>query len=170
MTDLTKFEENPQEQLLEHLKDARCVMLGTPNSDAHMQPMSPQVDVEDGAIYFFSDTTSHLGKALLEEPGFAHMCHIEKDYQACVKGYLITHDDPETVEKFWNPVVSAWYPGGKTDPKLMMLKFVPHDASLWASDKNILTFAYEITKANINDELPDMGKQKDIDLRRGNAA
>lgn len=164
MASLDKFKENPQEQLLEHLKGARCVMLGTPHADAHMQPMSPQVCMDDKAIFFYSDNTSHLGRAVLEKPGFVHMCLVEKDYQACVKGYLITHKDRDTIDKFWNPVVSAWYPDGKTDPKLMMLKFVPHDASIWASDKNILSFAYEIAKANVNEAMPDLGEQKDIKL------
>lgn len=170
MASLDKFKKNPQKQLLEHLKDARCVMLGTPNQDTHMQPMSPQVCTDDEAIFFFSDKTSGLGQAVLEKPGFVHMCHIEDDYQACVKGYLITHDDPETINRFWSPIVNAWYPEGRSDPNLMMLKFVPHEASIWASDKNILSFVYEIAKANLKEEIPDLGDKKTVDLRPGHAA
>lgn len=165
MANLEKFNENPQNQLLEHVKNARCVMLGTPNTDAHMQPMSPRVCLDDGLIFFYADNTSDLGRAVINEPGFVHLCHIENDYQACVKGYLITHDDRDTVERFWSPVVSAWFPDGKTDKKLMMLKFVPHDAALWASDKNMLTFAYEVAKANIKDQKPNIGEKAHIDMQ-----
>ncbi|WP_409432926.1 pyridoxamine 5'-phosphate oxidase family protein [Litorimonas sp. RW-G-Af-16] len=164
MADLKKFENNPQKQLLENLKDVRCVMLGTPNQDKHMQPMSPQVDVENNEIYFYSDNTSELGQAVLEKPGFVHMCLVEKDYQACVKGYLITHKDRDTIEKFWSPVVAAWYPDGKSDSKLMMLRFVPHDAAIWASTGNPLKFAYEIAKANLTDGMPDLGDMKNVEL------
>lgn len=165
MANLEKFKDNPQKQLLEHLKNARCVMLGTPNMDAHMQPMSPQVCLEDGNIFFYGDTMSDIGQAVLKEPGFVHMCHIEDDCQACVKGYLITHKDPDTVEKFWSPVVSAWYPDGQSDSRLMMMQFVPHHASIWASDKNVLTFAYEIAKANLKDQKPDIGEKATVDMR-----
>lgn len=165
MASLKKFEDNPQEQLLEELKSARCVMLGTPHEhDKHMQPMSPQIDVDDQAIYFYSDNTSELGQAVIKGSGKTHMCHIDDDYQACVSGILSVHDDPETVEKFWNPIVAAWYPGGKTDPKLMMLKFVPIDAAIWATDKSTIGFVYEVAKANIKNELPDMGDMKVVNL------
>ncbi len=170
MANLDKFKQNPQQELLSQMKGARCVMLGTPHSDAHMQPMTPQIDMDEECIYFFADSTSHLGQAVLEKPGHVHMCYIDDDVQACLKGYLITHKDRSTVDKFWSPVVSAWYPDGKTDSKLMMLKLVPHDASIWASDKNILSFTYEIAKANLTDTQPDLGEQMNIDLRRHKAA
>jgi len=165
MADLDKFDENPQEQLLEELKSARCVMLGTPNHhDTHMQPMSPQVDVEDQSIYFYSDNTSDLGQAVIESAGKTHMCHIDDKYQACVSGILAVHPNPETIEKFWNPIVAAWYPGGKTDPKLLMLRFTPIDAAIWASDKSMIGFAYEMAKANLKKQTPDMGEMKVVNL------
>lgn len=55
MANLKKFEQNPQRQLLEEIKGTRCVMLGSPDHDQHMQPMAPQVDEESGIIYFYSD-------------------------------------------------------------------------------------------------------------------
>ncbi len=164
MTDLKKFEENPQRHLLEEIKGARCVMLGSPSHDAHMQPMAPQVDVDAGVIYFYSDNTSELGRSILTEPDAVHMCHISNDYQACVKGKLSPHGDLATVDKFWNPMVAAWYPGGKTDPKLMMLKFEPQDANVWASDKSMLGVLFEMTKANLTGKTPEMGKSKAIQL------
>jgi general stress protein 26 len=164
MADLKKFDKNPQKQLLEEIKGEQCVMLGSPVPGAHMQPMSPQVDVDTGTIYFYSDNTSELGKAILAQPSTVHMCHIDNDYQACVKGKLSPHNDKATIDKFWSPMVEAWYPGGKTDPKMLMLKFEPHDAKVWASDKSVIGVMYETAKANITGEMPDMGKTKTVQL------
>jgi general stress protein 26 len=164
MANLKKFEENPQRQLLEEIKGARCVMLGSPVPDAHMQPMAPQVDEDAGVIYFYSDNTSELGQAIMARPASVHLCHIDKDYQACVKGMLTPHNDAAIIEKFWNPVVEAWYPGGKTDPKMLMLKFEPKDAAVWASDKSTIGFLYEVAKANLTGTTPDMGKTKEFGL------
>ncbi len=164
MANLKKFDENPQRQLLEEIKGARCVMLGSPVPDAHMQPMAPQVDVEAGVIYFYSDNTSELGSTILARPASVHLCHIEQDYQACVKGMLTPHNEPAIIDKFWNPVVEAWYPGGKTDPKMLMLKFEPHDAAVWASDKSSIGFMFEIAKANVTGKTPDVGKTKEFGL------
>lgn len=164
MANLDKFEDNPQDQLLESLKDARCVMLGSTDPDHHMQPMSPQIDPDNRVIYFYSDNKSELGEAVLKKPGTVHMCHIDKDYQACVRGHLTVHTDPLIVDKFWNPIVSAWYPGGKADSKLIMLRFQPAEAAIWASSGNPLKFMYEIAKANIKDEQANMGDMKIVTM------
>ncbi len=164
MANLKKFEENPQRQLLEEIKGTRCVMLGSPDQDQHMQPMAPQVDEDAGIIYFYSDNTSELGKAVLKSPCIVHMCHIDGDYQACVRGTLHPYQDKSTIDKFWSPMVDAWYPGGKDDPKMLMLKFVPHDAAIWASDKSTIGVMFEVAKANIKDETPDLGKTKQVQL------
>jgi len=174
MADLSKFESEPKLQLLEEIKGERCVMLGSPDADEHMQPMSPQIDkdtlktVEDGGhsvIYFYSDNTSDLGKAVIANPGARVMAtHIGKDYQACIEGalYPIT-GDAALIERFWNPVAGSWYPDGKDDPKMLMLKFVPITAGVWASTGNPLKFVYETAKANMTDTMPDVGKSKIID-------
>lgn len=164
MADLKKFEENPQRQLLEEIRGARCVMLGSPLHDHHMQPMAPQVDVDAGIIYFYSEKTSELGEAVMATPGKVHMCHIDGDYQACVSGQLKPHYDKDTIDRFWGPMVDAWNPGGKEDPKMLMLKFMPEDAAVWASDKSMISVLYEVAKANVKDEQPDLGKAKQFQL------
>jgi general stress protein 26 len=162
MADLKKFDENPQRQLLEQIKDARFVMLGAPTHDTHMQPMTPQVDADADEIYFYSDKFSELGKAVMAAPGTVHMCVMNKDYQACVRGTLTPHNDAATIDKFWGPMAQAWYPGGKTDSKMLMLKFEPHDAEIWASNASMVGVMFEVAKANVTGQMPNLGKSKEI--------
>ena len=171
MADLSKFESEPRTQLLEELKDVRCVMLASPNPAEHMQPMDPQVDeksiddVKSGGaplIYFYSDRTSDLGQAVLTNPGAdVEATLIEKDYQASLKGRIfpIQHDEA-LIDRFWNKVVASWYPNGKEDPKMLMLCFVPDEVAIWASTGNPLKFLYETAKANLTDSLPNVGDHK----------
>jgi len=35
------------------------------------------------------------------------------------------------IEELWNPMVKAWFPGGKDDPDLSLIKIVPQDAYYW---------------------------------------
>jgi len=167
MTDLGDFKANPQKHLLEQLSDARCVMLGSTVPTQHMQPMSPQLDddlIENhpGTIYFYSDRLSDLGRAVLEDPGTVMMTYMTKDYQACVSGYLSPVTEAGLVDRFWNPVVSSWYPGGKADEKMLMLKFEMKDAALWASSGNPIKFLYETAKANVTDTTPNVGERAHI--------
>lgn len=173
MADLSQFESDPQSQLLEEIKGARCVMLGSPNTSEHMQPMAPQIDeasidaVKAGGasiIYFFSDRTSDLGKAVLNAPGTTvRACHIGTDYQACVEGQIYpVESDEALIDRFWNPIVASWYPQGKTDTKMLMLRLDVDNAAVWASTGNPLKFVYETAKANLTDSHPDLGKSKII--------
>ena len=173
MANLSKFETDPRTQLIEELKGARCVMLGSPNPDEHLQPMSPQIDSDtieavkagdEAAIYFFSDNTSDLGRAVIASSGATvEAVHIDKDYQASIKGRIeVVERDAGLIDRFWNPIVASWYPGGQDDPKMLMLRFTPDVASIWASTGNPLKFFYETTKANLTDTQPDVGGHKVI--------
>ena len=158
MADIDDLMEHPKEQLFEFLEDVRFVMLGSPDQTQHMQPMMPLVDKDAQVVWFFTHKSSDLLSALAtSSSNVVHMCVTEKDYQACVRGELTETFDQAVVDRFWNPVIGAWFSGGKKDPALALLKFAPLHAAIWASDKNPVTFAYEIAKANLNDELPDIG-------------
>ena len=165
MADLEAFHNAPHYQMLKEIEGARCVMLGAPDPDLHMQPMAPQVDQELGnMVWFFSDNTSELGRAVLAAPGDVTLAHIGKDYQASVRGRLEIETDRTKVDHFWNPVAASWYPQGKKDPKLIMLRFSPYKAGVWASDKSFLGFAYETLKANLTKTVPDVGEHKEIEV------
>ena len=40
-------------------------------------------------------------------------------------GLTFTKIDPKTIDRLWNPFVAAWFEGGKSDPKLALLRFEP---------------------------------------------
>ena len=163
MASESDFETDPQGQLLEHIKGARCVMLGSTHEGEHMQPMAPQVDTDLGQrVWFYSDNTSDLGKAVMESPGTVMATLVEKDYQACIRGRLVVEDDSSKIEHFWNPIAASWYPGGQNDPKMLMLRFEPMDAQVWVSTGNPVRFLYETVKANATDTLPDVGTSGNV--------
>lgn len=171
MADLSKFKEDPQEQLLSEIQGSRCLMLGSPIETEHMQPMAPQIDdemIEDGerVIYFYSDNTSDLGRAVLANAGAqVDAVYIDDDYQASLRGSIYPVNNPELVERFWNSTIASWYPENQSDPKMLMLKFVPREAAIWASTGNPLKFAYETAKANMTDTQPDVGEHDIVDVQ-----
>jgi general stress protein 26 len=38
------------------------------------------------------------------------------------------------IDKLWSKPAEAWFPGGKTDPNLALLRFDIDEAELWESD------------------------------------
>lgn len=164
MADIEKLQNAPKEQLWKHLEDVRCVMLGSPDHKQHMQPMAPQIEEDAEEIWFFASKASDLVSTLGVGAHDVHMCVVEKDYQACLQGALRVEMNTNVLERHWNSVVAAWFEGGKSDPDLTMLCFRPKNASIWASSQNPITFAYEIAKANMKDQTPDIGSRANVNF------
>jgi general stress protein 26 len=83
---------------------------------------------------------------------------------ACIHGALSIDQDRERIDRYWNPVVAAWYPDGKDDPQLTLVRFDGEDGRVWVSDKGVLGFGYQILKANLTKTLPDAGGVADVNL------
>ena len=129
------------EKFWKALKSDMTVMLGlTGGEDGHTQPMTAQL--EDGAgrgpIWFFTAKDVHLvhamGQSHAAAAQFASKGH---DLFASVQGTLTLDNNRATVDRLWNRFVAAWYPGGKDDPKLQLLRFDATHAHVWLSETSL---------------------------------
>ncbi len=81
----------------------------------------------------------------------------DRSFQACVAGQLRTGLDSLHRDKYWNAAVAAWYPKGRDDPELTMLRLACVDAQVWISDAGPAKFVWEIAKANLGGHEPNLG-------------
>ena len=89
----------------------------------------------------------------------------DQKVHACIHGDLSIDNDRERIDRYWNPVVAAWYPDGKDDPRLTLIRFDGDDGRVWVSKKGAVGFFYEIAKANLTKTTPDAGGVADVNLR-----
>jgi general stress protein 26 len=129
------------DKLWKALRSDRTVMLGlTGVDDGHSQPMTALLadDQPRGPIWFFTTIDTDLVKALGEghraSAQFASKGH---DLFASIHGELVATNDPAMVDKLWNPFASAWFEGGKTDPKLQLLRLDPEHAEVWLNENSL---------------------------------
>ena len=165
MTDLEKTRTKPEGQLFAILADARSVMLGLSDHDRRMQPMSPKTSASDRYVWFYTKSSTSLAKAIsLKNMAKSQICVMtkEQDYHACINGYLDVENDRSVIERFWSPVVAAWFEHGKDDPELVMLRFDPSDGDVWASSSSAAGFAWEIFKSAVTGNEPDAGIQTQL--------
>lgn len=162
MTDLKQTRDNPIKQFWDELDNVHAGMLGVEGAGQHMQPMAPMADPDSRSIWFYTRTDSDLVQSL-GASAWAHFVVIgdDHDYHACVAGDLARNLDPARRDRFWNPMVGAWF-DGKDDPALTMLQLKLSDGVVWASASNPVRFGWEMVKANLTDEEPDVGVRKHI--------
>ena len=126
------------------LNSDRTLMLGLAGQDeAHTRPMTAMIEedtegnADHGPIWFFTSTDNAMVQA---GGGRAVAAFVAKDHQlfAAIHGALTVDTDRAVVERLWNPFVAAWYPGGKDDPKLALLRLDPDSAEIWENEFSIL--------------------------------
>lgn len=160
-------QKDVEQRFWKELSRARTVMLGVVGGAPiqHFQPMSAFAEEEAGQIWFYTRKETDLAQAVID--GADAMMILEtkdQELQACVGGRLTQVLDRERMDKYWGPVVAAWYPDGKDDPQLTMLRLDAHDAAIWLSEAGPVKFAYEIAKANATGSMPDLGERANINL------
>ena len=158
--------KDAEDRLFKAIKDTRVGMLGVAGGEPrHMQPMTAYVEREANELWFFTYRDTDLVRDVNASGGhYAMFCVISKDREvyACLGGELEEHFDRERMERYWNPVVAAWYPEGKDDPRLTLLRMRLDDAQMWLSQAGPVRFAFEIAKANMTRDQPDLGGRADI--------
>lgn len=146
-------------------KHGRTVMLGAHTHPMqHFQPMTAFTEPEQGLVWFFTRTDTDLAQSIQEGKGAMMVVQDGQKFHACVGGDLTLQHDPARIDKYWNPVVAAWYPEGKADPKLTLLCLDVHDAQVWVSEGGPLKFAFEIARANATGTTPDVGGSTRLNL------
>lgn len=165
MTDLHKTRHEPIQQLFDVLDDTHAVMTGLDKTGHGMQPMAPQIDKDRRGIWFFAKRDSEMGAAIAGHGSSrARICVVgpDHDYHACISGAMHEETERSLIDQFWSPPVAAWFEDGKDDENLILLRFDASEADVWASSGSVIRFAWEIAKANMTDEEPDVGETAHI--------
>jgi len=149
------------------MDDTRIGMLGVAGGEPqHMQPMTAFAEPYERTIWFYT----YRDTDLVRDVGAGHaamFCLVSKDREiyACFGGELSEAHDPERMDRYWGPVVAAWYPEGRKDPRLTMLRLDLHDAQVWVSEAGPVKFGWEVAKANLTKSTPDFGGRADLNFQ-----
>ncbi|MGB3723859.1 MAG: pyridoxamine 5'-phosphate oxidase family protein [Pacificimonas sp.] len=149
-----------------HLDDSAFVMLSLPAIDGgHSQPMSVQFDDDyPDQLYFFTSSDSGWVKGL-RETNRALVNHVAKghDFFSSIHGMIAIDNDPAKIDKFWSPVVAAWFEQGREDPKVTLLRMDLGRAEFWEAGTG--SFLKEMASAIFNETAHEEAKKHHIETR-----
>lgn len=115
------------EEAIEKLKDLAegkmCMLCTTENGQLQNRPMGAMQVDESGDIWFFSAKSSNKNRQLQQDPE-AHLIFIEsgKQHYLSLTAEVDIVADQQKVDELWNDLMRAWFPGGKTDPEISLLR------------------------------------------------
>jgi len=168
MTAPTHARENDLEKLRELVKDIDFCMLTTVDEggDLHSRPMSSNGDIDaDGDIWFFTNTSSHKVSEIAKLPK-VNVSFADPDNQryVSVSGTAQLVRDPAKVDELWRPEFKIWFPEGKDDPEIGLLRITLEKAEYWDSPSSTIGYVLSFVSSVVTGEEPDMGENRKVDL------
>lgn len=114
-------------------------------------PMTASLDQDaNHAIWFFTSRDNRFAALGAATATFASKGH---DVFARFAGTLTQETSRDRLDKQWSNGVEAWFPGGKDDPDLLMLRMDLGDASIWCGDLGVFGTAKLALGIDVRDEV-----------------
>ncbi len=121
-----------KKHLWKNLTESPFVMVGLTGSGDHAEPLTVQLDDDQvDTLFFFvakDNRVARGGRAMAQFMSKGH------DFFACMSGTISVQNNPAMIDKLWSRQAESWFPGGRSDPNLTLIRFDIEDAELWEAD------------------------------------
>ena len=122
------------------------------------RPMALAQKEFDGSFWFFTKASAHkvaeVGQDQRVNLAFSHPG--KQDYVS-VSGTASLVRDRAVIDAHWSEPVRTWFPKGKDDPEIALLKVAVQQAEYWDAPSSTMLHAYGYVKAVVTGESPQPG-------------
>ncbi|MBA2657213.1 MAG: pyridoxamine 5'-phosphate oxidase family protein [Tatlockia sp.] len=149
-------------KLWDLVKPLETAMLVTSEQDLmQARPMQLVQDKFDGTFYFFTEVPTEKTREVSQHQNICltFSCPKSQSYVS-VSGKASVIRDNELIEKFWSPFIAAWFPQGKEDPSVALMKIEAYQAEYWQGKGSKITQLFKYANAYVSGHRPDIGKHE----------
>ncbi len=163
----SKPQKNEQmEKVRDMVQDIRIAMMTTVNEQGNLisRPMAALQFDEDGNVWFFTKRTSpkvDQVESNEQQVNVSFASVSDADYVS-ISGTANEVNDRAKIDELWNPQAKAWFPKGKDDPELTLLKVHTNMAEYWDSNDSTMVRLFQQANAVLTGSTPNMGENEKI--------
>ncbi|MBL8584780.1 MAG: pyridoxamine 5'-phosphate oxidase family protein [Rhizobiaceae bacterium] len=157
---------NDVDKLYEVIDDIEIAMMTTVEKDGslHTRPMANQHADADGAIWFFTEKTGAVARNLKANPKVS-LGYASSGAYAALTGTGRVVDDRRKIDELWSASVEAWFPEGKDDPDLTLVRVDPDLGEFWTFPSKPISQAIGYVKAKLTGQrADDIGDNRKVAL------
>ena len=135
------------------------------NGEFYSRPMNTMELDEDGNLYFFSDEhtpTEH--DICVNNKVSVTYTNPETNTYIALSGKLYLAHDKAKIDNLWIPAMKAWFPEGKTDPRLTLIRVEVLKAEYWDTAESDMVVLFNVLKAIIKGKTYSQGEHQKIDF------
>jgi len=161
---IMKNEPHPSADLTklgELIEGVEVAMLTTHAADGSMvsRPLQTLEFDASGDLVFFTAADSRKLADLAANPDVnLAYANPKKQVYLSVRGTARTDRDRATIDALWSPVQKVFFPEGKNDPNLVVLRVRVRDAAYWESAGNFIARALDFASGMLSGDPRDLGK------------
>jgi general stress protein 26 len=148
-------ETDRHEHLYDLVKDIKTAMLITrAGGKLHARPMSV-ADLRPDADAYFATSLDSPKVAEIEADPYVMITLQSSSQYAAITGNARIVRDRALIEKLWSEAWRVWFPGGKDDPALCLIKLDAQEGEYWDnSGMRGFKYLFEGVKAVLQGERP----------------
>jgi general stress protein 26 len=160
-----KASENLQ-KLAEKIKDIKTAMLVTAEADGTLRSRPMQsLQIEDKTIWFLTGYKS--GKSYeIKNESHVNLSYADESSKlyVSVSGLASLVQDRQKLEELWSEPFKAWFPEGKDDPDIALLRVDVTQAEYWDTPSSPVVHLFGYAKAVVTGERYHPGDNEKINV------
>lgn len=152
-------------KLRELINDIDIAMLTTVDEDGTLRsrPMGTQKAEFDGDLWFLTRVdTPKVDEIQRQSRVNVSYAKPDKNRFVSVSGTAVLINDKAKIDEFWDPIYKVFFPEGKDDPRLRLLKVNVEKAEYWTTG-NLIATVIGFAKAMAGQEA-DLGENEKLQL------
>ena len=152
-------------KLAKLIKGIKVAMMTTRDDDGTLRarPMQTQNEEFDGTLWFFTQASSHK----VVEVDHEHQVNVtyaepSENRYVSVSGTATLVRDKAKIDQLWTPVLKAWFPDGKEDPDVALLRVDVSKAEYWDQPSSAIVKLAGFTKAVLTGQQYHPGENEKL--------
>ena len=156
------------QKLREMVKDIDFCMLTTldENGELHSRPMSVNGNIDpNGDLWFFTNASSHKVTEISKLPKVnVSFADPDNQHYVSISGKAQLVRDRNKIDELWRPEFKMWFPEGKDDPQVALLRVNLEKAEYWDSPSSTIGYVLNFVSSLVTGKEADYGENKKINL------
>jgi general stress protein 26 len=154
-------------ELAGKVKDLKAAMFITRSHDGdiHSRPMQTLQIKDDGVIWFMTAKDSSTAKEIEENP-IINLSYTDpgNNVFVSVNGVASLTTDKLKIEELWSDMFRAYFPGGKDDPNITLIRVDPSRAEYWDAPDSIVSQLITVAKATLAGNPYKVSENRKVEL------
>lgn len=130
------------------------------------RPMAVQKVCDQGNFWFLSDRDSDKNKEIENDPRVQLFISNTSNYEfLSVYGNASITRDRHKIDELWSDIAKAWFPEGKDDPRVTVIKVTPEQGFYWDTKDGKLVSMIKILASAVTGKTMQEGVEGTISVR-----